>query len=193
MALTMGNLAAIGVLIGGGVLIYGSATSEQSPRHLTVQEQFIICAMHADHSGVERALAQGAHVDGREASGITALVIAAAEGNLPMVRLLLHHGADVNVEMPAGNSVLAATVYGECDLETIQTLLEAGADPNGPSRLRPLVAAAERQNAEAMQLLLAGGADPNLADEDGATPLQTATTSRRGDLVQLLRQAGAVR
>lgn len=190
MAATLGNLAAIGILLGGGVLIQfsGPETSRPEP---SVQERLFSCAMHADYPGLERALREGAVVDGPWTNGITALVVAAGEGDLRTVSVLLDHGADVNVAMPTGNSVLGAAAYGACDPQTIRTLLNAGADANGSFRSRPLVGAALDENAEVMQILLAAGADPNLTDEAGVTPLQAATAAGRHDLIALLRGAGA--
>jgi len=127
MPVTISNLAAMGILLGGGVLICQSDRSYEPSAALSPQEQFLNCSMHADYVGMEQALARGATVDGRAFNGMTALMIAASEGNLPMVRRLLEKGADVNIPLPRGNSVLAVAIDGMGDAETIRTLLEAGA------------------------------------------------------------------
>ena len=127
MPITIGNLAAMGILLGGGVLICQPDRSYEPAAELSPQEQFLSCSMHCDYAGMERALALGARVDGRAFNGMTALMIAASEGNLPMVRRLLEKGADVNIPLPDGNSVLAVAIEGMGDAETIRTLVEAGA------------------------------------------------------------------
>src|SRR6187551_3021462 len=100
MPVTITNLAAMGILLGGGVLICIPPPPDDLGDPVTPQEQFIICSMHSDYAGMERALYRGATVDGRTMNGVTALSIAAGEGNIVMVRRLLEQGADVNIELP---------------------------------------------------------------------------------------------
>ena len=135
MPVTISNLAAMGILLGGGMLICQPDQNYDPSAALTPQEQFLSCAMHSDYVGMEHALARGATVDGQAFNGVTALLVAASEGNVPMVRRLLEKGADVNFLTPRGNSVLSAAIDGMGDAETIRTLLEAGAckDPAAES------------------------------------------------------------
>jgi quinoprotein dehydrogenase-associated probable ABC transporter substrate-binding protein len=49
---------------------------------------------------------RGAKVDARNAHGVTALMIAAARGNIPMLGLLLEAGADPNLKSHAGKNAI---------------------------------------------------------------------------------------
>jgi ankyrin repeat protein len=57
------------------------------------------------------------------------LLIAATNGHIAMVRLLLEHGADPNLRNYDGVTALHNAVY-ENQLDIVALLLEAGADPN---------------------------------------------------------------
>jgi ankyrin repeat protein len=78
--------------------------------------------------------------------------------HLDFIKLLLAHGADVNVRMES--STETRTIF------THQWLYEEGATP--------FLRAAQSSDTELMHLLLEHGADPNLATYTGVTPLMVA-------------------
>jgi ankyrin repeat protein len=111
--------------------------------------------------------------------GMTPLLFAVRDGNVPMTRLLLELGADIN--QPSGNHttpLLIALLNGQVALAT--ELLERGAKPDVADDYHraPLFAAIELRNfnhekypflysddrdpLELIKALLAKGADPNL-------------------------------
>ena len=81
------------------------------------------------------------------------------------------------------------------DEQEVRSLLRAGADPNTPDHggWTPLHFAAQEHAAGAVRALLEAGADVDPIDEYGNTPLWRATfgSRGRGEVIQLLRQAGA--
>jgi uncharacterized protein len=94
--------------------------------------------------------------------GWTALHLAAAFGTPQAVDVLLQHGAHVD------------------------------AASKNPQRNQPLHAAlALGRNPETVRLLLAHGADPNATQAGGFTPLFSAATANRRDLVEMLIDSGA--
>jgi hypothetical protein len=71
----------------------------------------------------------GAHVDARNASGKTALQIAALSGNLPVANVLIGGGADVNARGESGDTPLHWAA-GTMRKEIVDLLLKNGANPN---------------------------------------------------------------
>jgi len=135
--------------------------------------------------GVARfLLAAEADIDGSAGNGASPLVVAAHSGHGALARMLLTRGADANA-IGAGYTALHSAIL-RGDLETVEALLEHGADPN--QRLlrahpvqrasedwalkTPLIGAtpywiaANFREAEIMRALSTGGADPLLTNEE---------------------------
>jgi hypothetical protein len=91
--------------------------------------------VHAANEGnlrdVTKLLGEGAQVDGRSTRywDGTALAAAAYKGHLPVVRLLLDKGADINTQDRLGDTPLMNAVY-EKHVDVILELLNRGADRN---------------------------------------------------------------
>jgi ankyrin repeat protein len=137
--------------------------------------------------------------------------------SLEAVRLLVQHGADVNLRQEKGDSgrgrftttgstpfLLAARA---CDVPLMRLLVELGADPALPNadHSTPLLAAAgvgalgdgdeaagtEAQSVAAAKLLLELGADVNAVDDNGETAMHGAAYQSRSALVRFLAGNGA--
>lgn len=95
-----------------------------------------------------------------------------------------------------GENLLMLAVEAD-DLELIEMLLKAGADPNRgigkPTEVYPENEPPLRwvESVEAARLLLDAGADPNLRDGVGNPPLVRALDGRLHDLTRLLLERGA--
>jgi ankyrin repeat protein len=142
--------------------------------------------------------------------GLTALMLAARDGDLESARLLVAAGANINDCSPVGNTALMLAARNDRTPLAL-FLLDQGADPNiaeaGHTGLHLAVA---RKNHELLQALLAHGASPNVrltrGDPDpdgnrsfnqlpeyllGATPYLLATALDEIDVMKLLVKAGA--
>jgi len=156
-------------------------------------------------------LAGGADINLTDPDGVTPLLIATLNLNFDVSAFLIKAGADVDKWDIWGRSPLYAVVDvntlpvgGRADrpsssettsLQLIQTLLEAGANPNlqlktippyrslrddrGADQLlatgtTPLLRAAKAADIPAMELLLKHGANPGLPTARGITPLMAA-------------------
>lgn len=118
---------------------------------------------------------------------LTPIVQAAVVGSLPITRLLVEHGADVNLCQKNGESALAnAANRGNVELSLY--LLEHGADPNLRKPFGTPLAFAN--GAAVMRVLLDHGADPNIPDEDGDLPVIGSIDSNSLDEVELLINYG---
>lgn len=87
---------------------------------------------------------------------------AAANGNLPVVRRLLAHGADINEGGKYGGTAFSRAV-GQCQIETAEALLKAGADPNAGETLTgpPFHAAVVAGKTELVKAVVASGKNLN--------------------------------
>ncbi|MCW3099071.1 MAG: hypothetical protein JWL77_4689 [Chthonomonadaceae bacterium] len=126
--------------------------------------------------------------------GLTALQHADDLDNLEMMRLLLEHGADANVRLPYGNTLLIQAA-GSGDSDKIRLLLPHGAkvdatDSDGSTALMHLARSAYTGT---MLLLLKQGADVNARDHEGETALMYSTDGVEDDpaTLQLLLKWGA--
>jgi len=78
---------------------------------------------------VKSLLADGADVNGKTATGRTAMMAASFNGNVRVVRILLAYGADVNLADNLGSTALMdAVVFGSEKL--VKLLITAGAEIN---------------------------------------------------------------
>ncbi len=111
---------------------------------------------------------------------------------LEVARLLIEHGAHVNLKGDSGETPLSLLSMKDENLEVAEMLLEHGADPNIrlEYHIEPLYAALRYGNLGLAQLLLKHGANPNTRDDYGQTPLHMAC--RQGDLrvAQVLLEFG---
>ncbi|WP_071994767.1 ankyrin repeat domain-containing protein [Candidatus Synechococcus spongiarum] len=94
-------------------------------------------------------------------------------------------------EKSSQNPLLQAAARGE--LETVQTLLTAGGDPNVRNDLgqTPLHWAVGGSHMDVANALLKAGADPGARDNDGQTPLHVAVRKGEMEIFNILLKAGA--
>lgn len=121
------------------------------------------------------------------------LMQAASMGSLPLVQLLLSKGMDVNATSGDRTALISALNHYRAEaenLEVIEVLLAAGADPNlGDYRGGTALTAGVYQGSlEAIFKLLAAGVDIEKRNRDGRTALGLAKVYRRADILTLLRE-----
>jgi ankyrin repeat protein len=134
-------------------------------------------------------LKAGAKVDAKNSFGDTAIMVAALNGHIELVKKLQARGADIN---PRGWTPLAyAASNGKTDV--VQYLLGVGADINArsPNGTTPLMMAVRGGHEATVDLLLAKGADPNLRNQNDASALAWATRGGFFAIEQSLRKQGA--
>ncbi len=181
-------------------------------------EQLFEAVSAADAAAVEQLLAAGANPDAIKPSGYPILKQAILDSiksrNTDIVTLLVENGADVNQLDSAGNAMLPmAAAAGAPQLEVVQLLLDAGADPNGTSAVTDpylaasvtwagidttfadspaLIHAVLGNNVDVVELLIAHGADLELAESSAnLTALHTAAGYNRPTIVETLLAHGA--
>jgi ankyrin repeat protein len=124
--------------------------------------------------------------------------MAACNGHVELVELLLRHGADPNAsEHPGGSALLVAVREKKNNLPTkpavVRALLRGGAAPDrrGLDGCSALHTAAEQGYAEVVELLAERGASLLLRDDDGRSALTLAADNQRDAATGALLAAGA--
>ena len=137
----------------------------------------LISAVRAhDAKNVRKLItATPALVSAHDAAGATALHHAAGFGDIPTIKLLLEHGADVNAVNNRKSTPLFWAIYDEAK---VRFLLDHGANVNAKvvDGRTPIYQAASRPNATpVLRMLLEKGANPNAKTLIGMTPLMAAS------------------
>ena len=130
----------------------------------------------------------------REGYRQTPLFTPATVGNVAVLRILLEHGVDPDIQDKGKFTALQwATQQGK--VECIKVLLEYGANINTRSskKITPLISAAISGVLESAILLVEAGADINAASKDGYTALIYAAYYGHADIVKYLLNKGADR
>jgi len=121
----------------------------------------------------------------------TGMMIAAWEGNIPMMELFHAHGADVNATNALHEQALMHAAW-KGRLEVVRWLLERGARLNRDglewSALHYAVFAGHKTVA---QLLIEHGADVNARSTNASSPLMMAAREGHEELARMLLVAGA--
>lgn len=135
-------------------------------------------------------LSVGADAD--EVSGpdeMPALAVAADQGHLEAVRLLLDHGVNPNGYAEFGKTALDYAVSHDYE-EIARLLLRRGANVNAQCEFgTPLYFAVDAGAIRCVCLLIEHGADIRDRDYDGRTALALARANGHEDLATLLKEA----
>lgn len=129
-------------------------------------------------------------------SGRTLLHGAAAAGNLTIVKLLLHLGADPNVTDDGGHTPLYC-LANQCKSgggDVVRAFIQAGANVDardGVKHCTALHMAARRGSVAIAEALLDCGAAIDVKDSLGDTPLRRAVNCGKIDVARLLLSRGA--
>jgi hypothetical protein len=163
-----------------------------------MDEGLFAAAASGDVAAIRDAIAMGADVDARDATGRTPVLIATQARQTPAVRALLDAGADVDLQDDRlDNPFLYAGAEGLLDI--LRLANEAGADPAITNRYGgiALIPASERGHVETVRYLLAEtDVDVDHVNRLGWTALLEAILlsdggPRHQEIVALLIEHGA--
>ena len=131
---------------------------------------------HCNAATLQEMLAHGAHVNTLNKDGATPLLLACSTAQADAVMLLLEERADPNIAYADGDASLHAAIAADCSKETIQEIIDHGADVNAVNsrgRTALLLGCFYRQM-DSVKVLLEAGADPSVADKEGFSCLHAA-------------------
>ena len=193
---------------GGFLLFFGT------PNFYTIQQNrlnrdLLRAVWHHDAARASALLNQGADVDTKDdnpiadtlfritegvdaESGCTILMFSCADENMPLVQLLLRHGADVNRKNNKGRTALMWAVMVQ-NAQMVALLLDKRASVNVAADQgdTALMQAARRGDLIIVKQLLKHGADIKARDKQNRTALTWTIHNQRPQVIALLKQAGA--
>ncbi|KAJ8966249.1 hypothetical protein NQ314_003664 [Rhamnusium bicolor] len=132
-------------------------------------------------------------VNQNDACCFSPLHMAAANGDIEMLRWLLRRGANVNAVGGRQRQNALHVAARSAHLTIIRILVEAGADINAVDvEERSILTLAVRQsNEEAVRYLVKSGARVNHEEPGGVTPLRLAVWANNASVVRILLDGGA--
>jgi ankyrin repeat protein len=155
-------------------------------------QQLLIAADAGDTVKVLNLIRQGADVDARTWEGVTSLMYATQNGNLPMMKVLFRCGADPDIKPANGNTALIASILnGTPDLTEFLIRNGAGVDLGDNNNATPLMYAIKVDSFYIPDLLLYYGANVDAKSKDGTNALMLASLAGRSRIVEELIASGA--
>src|ERR1051325_2830231 len=140
-------------------------------------------------------MAKGGDPNAAGPDGTTAIMYAAANDDLELVRGLIAAKANVSAKNQFGTTAITeASIIGSEKI--IEALLKAGANPNtkNPEGETPLMAVARSGKVEAAKVLLEAGADINKKESfGGQAPLMGGASRSQAQMIKFLASKGPAR
>jgi ankyrin repeat protein len=154
---------------------------------------FLNVAREGKYDTLRSLIENGANVNIRDKTGMTALMMAGEKGDIDGVTLLIGEGAHVNTKDKRGETALTHAEENNHP-EIVKILLDSGADVKTKNDLgwSDLMHAAGGGHINTVRLLLEKGTDVNLKDKIwGQTALMLAAEKGYLDIVKELLAKGA--
>jgi hypothetical protein len=144
-----------------------------------INEDLIEAARKSDAEKVKALLAKGADVNARTRYGATALSFACDRGSLEVVKILIEHGADVNVTDTFYKATPLVWAISRNHAEIVTLLLDKGAKDQQTA----LMMAAGQGNADLAKVI---AARPGFTTEQFKNALQTAVKNGNLDVAPII-------
>ncbi|VDK17761.1 unnamed protein product [Anisakis simplex] len=166
---------------------------EQDFREHSLSESPLTLAAYKGHLEIVKYLLEKGGDKERQEELHTALMEASMDGHYEVARLLLDHGAPVNLTSDSFESPLTLAACGG-HAKLVELLLDRGAEMEEPNDegYTPLMEASREGHLDVVRILLNRGAQTNTqTDETGETALTLAACGGFKDVVEQLTRCGA--
>eukprot|EP00435_Cladocopium_sp_Y103_P003126 s2634_g1.t1 len=164
------------------------------PANAERNKQVISASVGKDLIALEKFLNSPSNPNVRDEHGNTPLHLAAREGHVESMLLLLEAGAEKDLPNEAIGGKTPLFIAAENGhLDVVRHLVEVGADTDKTMAdgATPLLIAAHNSHLEVVRHLVEVGADKDKTMADGATPLLTAAHNGHLEVVRHLVEVGA--
>lgn len=182
------RLRAIATAVLAMLVVFPAAAQQYSDRY-----EFIKALKEQDAFAVRQKLTDGQYPNVRDGDGVPAMMIAAQNGGLGWVALLIKHGADVNISNRADGKTVLMFYAERGETDAVKFMLGQKADPNLTDSFgeTALMKAVRARQFRVVKALVEGGSNLEIADSSGRTALDHARNARDRRLEKLLMDAGA--
>lgn len=145
-----------------------------------------------DSQELEYLITNGAYIDEPNNDNATPLMLAALNGNIEHMKLLLYYDADIQLKGEEEACALHYAVWGE-QLEAVQFLLDHQADVHAGDAVgsTALHDAAHKGNEAIIKCLIEHGAYCDQKNSAGCTPVMFAANENHAVIVELFLSYGA--
>ncbi|KAK4194872.1 ankyrin repeat-containing domain protein [Triangularia verruculosa] len=177
---------------GNGRYLNGAEVVRILLLNLKSRTSVLLEACEKGYGMVELLVDMGLETECQDSAGLKPLHLAAMQGHVEVVRILLTRKAKVHASSKEGQKAIHLASKNGHE-EVIRLLLDFGADvgDRDEKKRTPLHYAASNGHLGAVKLLVAAGANPNAAeDEKFLTPLHMAAIENHGEVIQWLLSSG---
>lgn len=149
----------------------------------------------ANNAEALKKLIEGSNInlDEQDNDGYSAAMIAAAAGHVEVFKLLLHAGANINLQNKHGETAISISELNQNSDELEKVMLEYAVEEgrNNTTGINALHCAAKRGDQDLVHTLINKGYEVNATDSDGYTSLMLAAKGGHGQVCELLISNGA--
>ena len=141
---------------------------------------------------LEYLCSQGIDVNQKFEKGLTPLHIAAYNGSVDAIKILLEHGAQLEIQSDSGDTPLNYGFYGFHSINALRYLIEHGADVNSKTYDNTYILhkAVIIDSEEIIKLLIDHGAKTDCLNKSQMTPLQRAIRCKKYNSFKALIKYG---
>ncbi len=190
----MANRLFTRALAGLGLILAIATSAGPAAAQFSERYEFLKAIKDQDANTAISMLNGGVFPDVREGDGTPALMVAAQNGGLPWVALLLKHGANPDVANRSDGKTALIYFAERGDVDAVKVMLQQGANTDAVDNLgeTALIKAVRSRNFRVVQTILAESSpDLDWQDSTGNSALDHAERSRDRRIIKLLEDAAA--